>query len=54
MEPFLVSCPECGEDVQLPADVEEGEIVECENCGVELDVTSVDPLEVMVFEEDEK
>lgn len=54
MDPFLVQCPECGEDMQLPEDVEEGEIVECSNCGVELDVTSLDPLEVMLFEEDEK
>ena len=54
MDPRLVSCPECGEDVVFPDDVEAGEIIECENCGVELDVTSVDPPEVMVFEEDEK
>lgn len=54
MEPLKVSCPECGEDVFLPADVELGEIIECDNCGAELDVTSTDPPEVMVFEEEEK
>ncbi|GMV41208.1 MAG: hypothetical protein AMXMBFR64_29240 [Myxococcales bacterium] len=54
MDPLMVVCPECGEDVELPEDVEEGEIVECDNCGAELDVTSLDPPEVMLFEEDEK
>ena len=47
-------CPECGTMVDAPKDVEMGEILECENCGAELDVVSVAPFELMVFEEDEK
>ena len=47
-------CPECGTMVDAPEDVEIGEILECENCGAELDVVSVTPFELMVFEEDEK
>ena len=47
-------CPECGSDVTAPNDVEAGEILACENCGVELDVVSTSPFQVMVFEEDEK
>lgn len=49
-----VVCPECGSRFDLPADAEAGEILDCPNCGVELDVVSLDPLEVMVFEEEEK
>ena len=47
-------CPECGAVISAPADVEEGEILDCENCGAELDVVSTSPFEVMVFDEDEK
>jgi alpha-aminoadipate carrier protein LysW len=37
-------CIECDAEVQLSADVVEGEIVECRECGVELEVVSVAPL----------
>ena len=47
-------CAECGTPVDAPDGVEMGEILECANCGCELDVVSTDPFEVMVFEEDEK
>jgi UDP-N-acetylmuramate--alanine ligase len=49
-----VRCPECGHPVVLPENVEEGEIVDCANCGAELDVVSLDPLEVMLYDEEEK
>ncbi len=49
-----VECPECGAVVELDDDVITGEIVECPDCAVELEVTSVDPLEVeLAPEEDE-
>ena len=47
-------CSECGVYVDAPDGVVMGEIIECENCGCELDVVSTDPFEIMVFEEDEK
>jgi alpha-aminoadipate carrier protein LysW len=38
----MFTCPVC--EAQLDLDnVETGEIVECEECGAELEVTSVDP-----------
>ena len=48
------NCPECGELVLLPGDMEVGEIMDCDNCGVELEVKSTQPPMVMVFEEEEK
>ena len=48
------ACVECGEVLVLPEDLEVGEIIDCENCGVELEVKSKEPLVVMVFEEEEK
>lgn len=47
------SCPECGALIEDEG-FDLGEIVECLECGVELEVTSVAPLEFIVFEEEEK
>jgi alpha-aminoadipate carrier protein LysW len=45
-------CPECLAELQLAEDIEEGEIVVCEECGVELEVLSVDPLELELAPEE--
>ncbi len=36
-------CPECAADVKLPDDVMENEIVQCADCGVELEVVNLNP-----------
>ena len=36
-------CPECGAAVELADDAMEGEIVQCADCGVELEVVSLNP-----------
>jgi alpha-aminoadipate/glutamate carrier protein LysW len=47
-------CPECEAVVDVEEDdVEEGEIVSCPECGVELEVVHINPLELDLFEEDE-
>ena len=48
-------CPECAADVTLPEDALEGEIVQCGECGVELELVSVDPpaLELAPQEEED-
>ena len=45
---LTVVCVECEGDVVLPADVEENQIVVCGDCGVDLEVLSLDPLQVDV------
>ena len=40
----MAQCIECGAGLDLPLDVEEGEIVVCPDCGIELEVMSVDPI----------
>lgn len=47
-------CPECGADVSLPDDVMEGEIVQCAECGMELEVISLDPPELDLAPEEEE
>jgi alpha-aminoadipate carrier protein LysW len=40
----MPECPECGADVLVSVDVEEGEILSCQDCGVELEVLSAEPV----------
>ena len=40
----MTVCIECGAELDLPSDVEEAEIVVCPDCGIELEVISVDPI----------
>ena len=47
-------CPECGATVEFEDAPMVGEIIECEECGVELEVTGVDPLKVDVAPEVEE
>ena len=42
----IVSCPECEAEIALEASVEVGEIIVCSDCGVDLEVTSVEPPQV--------
>ena len=46
-----VVCPECSEDVYVDADSEQGEVVSCDECGVDLEVVGLDPFELDVYEE---
>lgn len=41
-----VSCPECVAEIALDAHTEQGEIIVCPDCGVDLEVTSLDPAQV--------
>lgn len=49
-----MECLECAADLALAADVEEGEIVVCPDCGVELEVVSLAPLTVELAPEVEE
>ena len=44
---MAVVCPECDSPILVnPDEVEEGETVQCDECGMELEVVSTDPLEL--------
>jgi alpha-aminoadipate carrier protein LysW len=49
-----VACPECGGDVSLNENVEKGEILQCPDCGAELEVVSIDPVELALAPEEEE
>jgi len=41
-----VTCTECEAEITLDSEVELGEIIVCPDCGIDLEVTSLDPLTV--------
>jgi alpha-aminoadipate carrier protein LysW len=45
--PAMPSCPECENDLDLEMDeVEEGDVVACDECGTEYEIVGVEPLEL--------
>jgi len=43
----MPTCPECENELDLELDeVEEGDVVACEECGTEYEVVGVEPLEL--------
>jgi alpha-aminoadipate carrier protein LysW len=42
-----VVCPECDTPLNIDQDeVEEGEVITCDECGTDLEIVSADPLEI--------
>ena len=39
-----IECPECGAELEFAADTIVGEILICRDCGVEFEVTGLNPL----------
>ncbi len=50
----MIECPNCEHNIdEDPLELDEGEIIECDECGEDLVVTSIEPFEVETFEGDE-
>jgi alpha-aminoadipate carrier protein LysW len=48
----MTSCPECENNLDIDVDeVEEGDVVACDECGTEYEIVGVDPLELSKVEE---
>jgi alpha-aminoadipate/glutamate carrier protein LysW len=41
-----VTCTECAAEIELADNTEQGEIIVCPDCGVDLEVVSLDPAQV--------
>ena len=49
----MPTCPECENELDIELDeVEEGDVVACEECGSEFEIVGVDPLELARMEEE--
>jgi alpha-aminoadipate carrier protein LysW len=46
------ACPECSEDVYVDADSEQGDVVSCDECGTDLEIVGLDPIELDIHEDD--
>lgn len=42
----MAECPICAAELSLADDTLAGEIIVCDDCGAELEVTSLDPVEL--------
>lgn len=49
----MVECPFCGADIELSKNIFKGKIVDCNECGVELEISSVKPLKLREVIEDD-
>jgi alpha-aminoadipate carrier protein LysW len=48
----MPSCPECENDLDIEMDeVEEGDVVVCDECGTEYEVVGIEPLELARVDE---
>ena len=47
------TCPECEADVHVDTDADKGDIVSCEECGTDLEIVGLDPVEMDIVEDDE-
>ncbi len=50
---MAVVCPECDNPLDIDVDeVEQGDTVQCAECGTDLEIVSADPLEVAAIDAD--
>lgn len=49
----MAECPVCGAEIALDDDTEKGEIIACDDCGSELEVTGKDRLQEAPQEEED-
>ncbi|MCH6553930.1 MAG: hypothetical protein ACE1Z1_07600 [Candidatus Acidiferrales bacterium] len=52
----MTRCPDCGVNVDIGEEVEQGDTVTCPECGVDLEVVSTNPVELRLakdLDEDE-
>ncbi len=50
----MTECPECAFNITLKNDVEQGELLECEECGVDLEVKGPAPFSLALAPEEEE
>lgn len=46
MNQTMIECLECAAAVTIPVDAMESELITCPDCGIELEIISVEPLTV--------
>jgi alpha-aminoadipate/glutamate carrier protein LysW len=49
----MAECPECGGTITVPKGTETNEIIQCEECGSDLEVTGTDTVQIAPEEEED-
>jgi alpha-aminoadipate carrier protein LysW len=47
------ACPECSEKVFVDAESEQGDIISCDECGTELEIVGLDPIELDIHADED-
>jgi alpha-aminoadipate/glutamate carrier protein LysW len=51
---MMVFCPECESDLDIDEEeVEEGEVVSCEECGTDFEIVTTNPIELKTVDDDD-
>ena len=50
----MTECVVCGVELTLPANPEKGELLDCRDCGTELEITGTDPIQVQQAPEEQE
>lgn len=45
------TCPDCEADVHVDTDADKGDIMVCDECGAQLEVVGLDPVELDIVED---
>lgn len=43
---MTTTCPECDADINVPANAMQNELIACAECGTELEIISLDPIQL--------
>ena len=43
---MTTTCPECDADITVPANAMQNELIACAECGTELEIISLDPIQL--------
>ena len=51
----MATCPECDADIEVDEfDVDKGDLISCPECGSNLEVTSTNPLELEIADDEDE
>lgn len=49
----FVVCPDCKSEIKFNSKtLALGDVLECQNCGTEVEIVSLDPIEIQIIEEE--
>jgi alpha-aminoadipate/glutamate carrier protein LysW len=48
----VATCPDCEAEVHVDTDADKGDTMSCDECGAELEIVGLDPVELDIVEEE--